>query len=712
MSQDEFNMNTNIFPSKFFLRDRGSFIEGQLTNNFLDSQFMQENSKHQSSENTMNESNEISNNTNHTITKFPSFSSPIPEPIQEEPPAKVEEPFITSPMPPEGIPTIQSQENFSQYYLHSNKEATQTQESNKDNGSLDIISSNQDTQPKTGSFQTEGQENIFLNGECFSVSPPKENYPSAQHSVVIHKKRGRKPGQKVKPRKKIKSDEEEYRVEDDLAMVPETSSDDEDFDEDRDEYVNNVKREEKGSTNERKEYTVYEDWRILEATDDYIEHHGPKGLQSIVKWKKLRDPLTGEKVLFEERSFESMRDRYKRYIMVFNKEDKASIRKFCREHPKEELLTYHCLFKKIDKNRKFIGISMELNYDPKRISRRTFYNTSYKEKRAKKKEAQEKQEGEVKIKKKRGRKKKQQPQESTLEQDKSEVEKYFDNNFEENDENTRDNNNKLFVLARDDNYLENQQMMTSFTDHHPQQSQMMMIAKPFKVIHPSPPYNAQWQQDSGHFISNVYPKMNAPFESKFFHWESSFLISPGGAGENSNSMRDLYMFNNGSSQESRGKIPPVPINRSHQRRSTSTLKDICLDEDFKGAELKVSKAFKTKKPNQKPLKDDIMIFADYQEKCRHFVKERRGEPSYPKMPPNVFEKLARTYGLTIDKLMDYYNSVSCNIADLEEYLQTKNGNILWTKEEDQSLMQNVNIQLFKALKTERRVQERLNYLGA
>jgi len=485
--------------------------EGQLTNNLIyenvDPQFIQENSKHQSSD-TMNGSNERSNNTNNTLANFPSFNSPIPAHL------KTEEPFTTSPMPPEGIPTIQSQENYSEYYLHSNKEVnTQTQEGEKYNGSSGPISSNQDTQPKTGSLQTEGQENIFLNGECFAVSPPKEGYSSAQQSMVVHKKRGRKPGQKNKPRKKIKSEEDEYRVEDDLERVSETSSDELDDEEDRDSFINNSKREDKGCTNERKEYTVYEDWRILEATDDYIEKNGPKGLQSIVRWKKLRDPMTGEKVLFETRSFESMRDRYKRYIMVFNKEDKTTIRKFCQEHPKEELFNYHCLFKKIDKSRRFIGISTELNYDPKRISRRTFYNTTYKDKRARKKEAQEKkqEEGEVKVKKKRGRKKKQ-PQEpgATLEQDKSEVEKYFDNNFQENDENTRDNN-KLFVLAREDNYLENHPQLMSFNggDHQQQQqSQNQMMAKPFKALHPSPSY-AQWQQDSPHFMTGVYPKKNS-----------------------------------------------------------------------------------------------------------------------------------------------------------------------------------------------------------
>lgn len=177
-----------------------------------------------------------------------------------------------------------------------------------------------------------------------------------------------------------------------------------------------------------------------------------------------------------------------------------------------------------------------------------------------------------------------------------------------------------------------------------------------------------------------------------------------------NSTKDLYMWN-GSSQESKGKRPQANQSRNEgfRRRSTSTLKDICLDEDFKGAELRVSKMFTTKKPAEKLLKDDIMIFADYQEKCRHFVKERR-EDSYSKMSSNVFELLAKSYGLTMSKLMDMYHQTSCNFSDLEECLKTSNNHILWTKEEDRFLLRGENLQLLKALKTERRVQERLDYL--
>lgn len=140
------------------------------------------------------------------------------------------------------------------------------------------------------------------------------------------------------------------------------------------------------------------------------------------------------------------------------------------------------------------------------------------------------------------------------------------------------------------------------------------------------------------------------------------------------------------------------------RRSTSTIKDIYSDEDFKGAELKVSKAFKTKKPAETLPKEDIMIFADYQEKCRHFVKERK--------PSNVviFEELASKHKLSINRIMDLYRATSCNMSDLREYLGTKNGDLLWTKDEDQFLRNNENLTLLKAIKGEKRLHERFAYL--
>ena len=277
-------------------------------------------------------------------------------------------------------------------------------------------------------------------------------------------KRGRKPGRGTRgsrggrvgrppKRKKIEDDEEYIGEEEEEEDEDDDENDDHEEDEgkekmqkvnkrdnndynDKDENSNEVQDGSDkprivgvGDTNVRLEYTLYEDWRILVTTDDYIEKNGPKGLQSITLWQQLRDPQTKEKLLYKKRSYESMRDRYKRYIMLLNKEDKEKVRKFAEDHEPEEMKKYHCLFKKVQKKRRFIGISDQLNYDPSRIRRRTKYNVKYKERRQERLK-------EKAIPKQRGRKRK---------EIKGSLEETFDKGAADSeDDNTLSNSNNSF----------------------------------------------------------------------------------------------------------------------------------------------------------------------------------------------------------------------------------------------------------------------------
>lgn len=135
---------------------------------------------------------------------------------------------------------------------------------------------------------------------------------------------------------------------------------------------------EEGKT-ERKEYSVFEDWRILETVESQVEGDGPKTISRSL-WGTIEDPATGRRLLDGRRTVESLRDRYKRYITALDDVAKKEIRDFCAKHSTDEAKRNHSVFKKVGGQRQFAGISAQLNYDPERISRKTPYGTKSKKK--------------------------------------------------------------------------------------------------------------------------------------------------------------------------------------------------------------------------------------------------------------------------------------------------------------------------------------------
>jgi len=128
-------------------------------------------------------------------------------------------------------------------------------------------------------------------------------------------------------------------------------------------------------TNERKEYTLFEDWKILEITEAHIMKNGPTNLMSRYFWEGAKDPKTKKKLFDGTRSAESLRERYKRFISNLTSEDMKQIRKFVADHneDEEELRKYHTVWKTKDGIRRFTGISDELTYKP--LKRQTPYGT-------------------------------------------------------------------------------------------------------------------------------------------------------------------------------------------------------------------------------------------------------------------------------------------------------------------------------------------------
>jgi len=455
--------------------------------------------------------------------------------------------------------------------------------------------------------RNEEMEGIYLGNDSQIVP---EDSASQTETTLLHKKRGRKPGQKVKPRKKKgEEDDEDYQVDEDQENEVTDEKDEEEFMKEDliEEELDAIKSDEgenklgRGNTNERREYTAYEDAKILEATEDYIEKNGARGLQSITMWQQLKDPQTGDLVLKGMRSFESMRDRYKRYIMLLNKEDKEKIREFVNTHTVEEQKAHHSLFKKVNKRRKFIGISAQLNYDPERIKRHTPYNTKFATVRLEKMKLKALQE-ELVPKKKRGRKKKISPEE---------IKRKIEMGFVTGRDDITDINNPGYDNIKGENNLEDD--ISNFNE-----SQLVNQPNQYDMF-------SCHETNQGSFHNND--------EFRFLKTSKRRNTLDSKKGENSNSKEsfedEMFQHNEPKSRLGKRQMPLNKIEEDYMERGANPTKKICKEEA-----VEIPKKKRGRKRKQDPIlvhDQNSFNFADESNQFG-FERERIFNPKLEEYP--------------------------------------------------------------------------------
>jgi len=119
------------------------------------------------------------------------------------------------------------------------------------------------------------------------------------------------------------------------------------------------KVEEEAKLVERKEYTLWEDLRMLDAIDEWTVTHGgnTKGFYSQSFWNKLVDPKSGKRLLDGTRTSESLRDHYKRTLTMLTGENIAAMREYAADKDEEALKHAFLIFKKDGTLKKYCGIA-------------------------------------------------------------------------------------------------------------------------------------------------------------------------------------------------------------------------------------------------------------------------------------------------------------------------------------------------------------------
>jgi len=123
----------------------------------------------------------------------------------------------------------------------------------------------------------------------------------------------------------------------------------------------------------RCEFTLYEDWRILETKihHDKLMGYTDNGHRSRTYWRNIKDPMTDSYLLLGYRSFESIYDRHKHYLRFLTEEEIDRIQAYADKLGPEKLKDLKLVFEKKNKHtclRKIAWRSLHKEEDDDNVS--------------------------------------------------------------------------------------------------------------------------------------------------------------------------------------------------------------------------------------------------------------------------------------------------------------------------------------------------------
>jgi len=423
-----------------------------------------------------------------------------------------------------------------------------------------------------------------------------------------------------------------------------------------------------------KRYNVFEDWRIMESVDFYIQKNGTKGILSKSVWEKLVDPETGGKVLSESRTPESMRERYKRWLRRMTPEDRKEITNFVRNHPEEYIKHYNCMFdlaqglgnseKKSAAKTEMAAVNSDLSYEEPR-SDNLFSSPPAK-------------------------------QDSRKNKDSAMKTPKFDNN----------------LLNSAGSFEKSKSLYRRFEEHDGQTNHYSDDIQNFEDLAPVERHNNEALHKSRKPESIV--KKN--FSSK----ETNLQVQDV-SGKKRLLNVNLYeeTFNNEETNDVHHtkKIKADSVNKSTQQvvrtihKATPTNKPMEEEEVQQvsqelGSELE--EIIKSRIP--KKLEDmnlNITIHVDDVSGERIFIENPREIKSQPKLV-----QLAKAHNMELNNLLQIFYSLSNDYKDLENLLEHGDDSYVWTPIDDKGLLENdpTVMHYLKRIKGDERIQKRKMFL--
>jgi hypothetical protein len=451
------------------------------------------------------------------------------------------------------------------------------------------------------------------------------------------------------------------------------------------------KRKEDEQITKRREYNVYEDWRILEAIEDFIKKNGMKGATSKNLWIRLNDPQTELPLLLGQRSSESMRERYKRQLVRLNAEEIEVVRIFAKEHTIDEMKCHQCLFTK----KKFMGIGTGPISSPFKSSRKVLYSIV-------RFPVNTEKNGQLERSRQNSEKKPMEQKFQTLLREKNKK-SGSSNKFEKTRTSLCDGTSSFHER------IKNKQIISLSSSHEePGENSISnnlseierLVHQPTSKKEKKLRYRIDPDNDEIEFWQKKKVKQ-ALYSSPEENWIPSEDIN-----ENTNRFpkRNFNRRNEGETEDD-DEMGEVAQKRKEKGRKPSYYprKEFYEEVDSQDSELEEKKGEDL----------NIMIYANYEEGFREFLKEKPDKEDLKVKTEEIrLVKLAKKYNIPLDQALKLFDQVSCDYSDLEEYLNTGNQNILWSKDDDHGLIIEcaITMRYLKKLKGEKRIERRKDYL--
>ena len=508
--------------------------------------------------------------------------------------------------------------------------------------------------------------------------------PSSIHRITDLNTQGQPQVNSRPPTKKIviKKSEEQItatRPNDSLSDDDEDHGSTEDADEDTssgvDEYqMKTAKRIEK------KGYSLYEDWRILESVDFFTYLNG-RGSFKISKsqFKDLIDPRTGEKVLSEERGDESMKERYKRKLKYLTEKDRKEIRKFAADHKEAEMRRHYCLFKRSNDGMTFVKISNKPVLEETQGKRRTLDPVPYKH-------------------------------EPKDEEGGGKVDQLWDYVVREEKKQERGRSyepgraKRTQYVISDESDQEDGEDDVKYVEVNEQPRRVEPRVRDRKKQSP----RLKYMNEEPILLNNSYRQGTR----RRYEQESIEELA-----EEEQVLR-ARTFN-------RERYLPVLPKTIKQAKASSMLaprvgnaRNQSLSQNFKvnaqqNSEAMYHKGRKTQR--EQDVDFSIWIYVDCDQGERKFMKEEEQlvwSDSENQLKRLRLRKIAKKYQIELNDALRLFHATSGDYDDLEEYLITQNGDFLWNEKDDHEVINNnlVALKYMKRIKGEERVQKRRAYL--
>jgi len=440
--------------------------------------------------------------------------------------------------------------------------------------------------------------------------------------------------------------------------------------------------EKAGKTAERKEYTLYDDWRIIEVIEDYKKLNGTKGLLSHSLWDKLKDPKTNQKLLQGVRTTESLRDRYKRTIALLSDEDIEKIKKFAREHTEEECLHHYCQFKKVNGLKKLTQIASRPSYDPNNLKRKTPYNQVNPPKTDKTIEQATKQ-------KTRGNR--------TVG---NMLKGHLESHFDLGDDESGNFPYKDYEYDNDNDMSEED--ISNFTE-----SQLPRRSMGYDEAHSK---RNSLSNQRGMMVEEN-PHMIATSTNIHKARETERILIP--------NVKQIPTLTVSRPQHTDPQPADNKRRKSYEEerlliRDAGEIKRVKPSEEYTKRSLVVSEAFKEKKKSPEPwtFDENLTIYVDKARKVRFAIKEQPLVDMEKEKEMKRLLSLAREYQISFEQLMELFQKVSCDCDDLENYLKSGNEALLWDSQEDKDLIENntTALRYLRLIKGDERIERRRVFL--